>query len=205
MPLEPLPIAGSWVFTPDQHPDQRGLFLEWFRGPELAVAVGTPLDVAQANCSVSGQGVLRGIHYTDVPPGQAKYVTCVSGAVFDVVVDLRVGSATFGQWTGVQLDTTTRRCVYLSEGLGHGFVSLAPDSAVVYLCSSTYSPTHDRGVNPLDAELGIEWPTRGLDGSALSYQLSAKDEEAPTLQEAGDLGLLPRMDVLGELRAAPAP
>ncbi len=204
MPLEPLPIAGSWVFTPDQHPDDRGLFLEWFRGPELARAAGHPLDVQQANCSVSDVGVVRGIHYTDVPPGQAKYVTCVSGAVFDVVVDLRVGSPTFGEWTGVQLDAVTRRCVYLAEGLGHGFVSLAPDSAVVYLCSSTYSPTHDRGVNPFDTQLGVSWPTHALDGAALRFQLSPKDEAAPTLDDARRAGVLPTLESLDDLRGAPA-
>lgn len=123
MQIEELPIEGAYVITPTQHGDSRGLFFEWFKSPIFTDAVGHPLTLGQANCSVSSKGTLRGIHYADVPPGQAKYVTCLSGAVVDIIVDIRVGSPTFGAWEAVALSTDSRRLVYLSEGLGHGFVA----------------------------------------------------------------------------------
>ena len=102
MKIRPLAIEGAFEIIPAQHGDSRGLFLEWYRFDRLAEAVGHPLRLAQANLSVSARGVVRGIHFADVPPGQAKYVTCSRGAVLDAVVDLRVGSPTFGQWEGVR-------------------------------------------------------------------------------------------------------
>ena len=109
---------------------------------------GHDLDLAQANCSVSAAGVLRGIHFSDVPPGQAKYVTCVRGAALDVVVDIRVGSPTFGQWDSVLLDDVDRREIYLAEGLGHAFMALEDDTTIVYLCSTGYAPGREHGVRP---------------------------------------------------------
>ena len=187
MKIRPLSVEGAWEITPKLHGDPRGLFTEWYRFDHLAEAVGHPLDLRQANLSVSAAGVVRGVHFADVPPGQAKYVTCVRGAVLDVVVDLRVGSPTFGRWEGVRLDETERAAVYLSEGLGHGFCALTDDATLTYLCSASYSPTGEHGVHPLDPDLGIDWPT----GAPL---LSAKDETAPTLSEALASGLLPRYD-----------
>ena len=154
-------IEGAWVFTPRIHGDGRGAFLEWFKEPSFSEAIGHPLDLVQANASVSARGVLRGIHFADVPPGQAKYVTCVKGSVLDVVVDIRVGSPTFGQWESVLLDDRTRQAVYLSEGLGHGFLSLEDGSTVVYLCSAGYNPSGEHEVHPLDPALGIALATRG--------------------------------------------
>jgi dTDP-4-dehydrorhamnose 3,5-epimerase len=171
------------VLTPPQHGDDRGTFLEWYRHEALEEA-GHGLRLAQANLSVSAPGVLRGIHYADVPPGQAKYVTCVRGAVLDVVVDLRVGSPAHGRWEIVRLDDRDRRAVFLAEGLGHGFYALEPDSTVVYLCSDVYRPGAERGVHPLDPALGIDWP-------AGEPVMSAKDAAAPTLAEAAAGGLLP--------------
>jgi dTDP-4-dehydrorhamnose 3,5-epimerase len=185
--IRPLTIEGAYEVTPVQHGDSRGTFLEWYRFDALAAAVGHPLDLAQANLSTSARDVVRGIHFADVPPGQAKYVTCVSGAVLDVVVDLRVGSPTFGAWEGVQLDDQERRAVYLAEGLGHGFCALTEGATVAYLCSSTYRPGHEHGIDPLDAELGIVWPTAGP-------LLSTKDAAAPSLAGARAAGLLPRYD-----------
>ena len=117
------------------------MFLEWFKEPAFSDAVG---HLRQANCSVSTAGVLRVSTLRDVPPGQAKYVTCVNGAVLDVVVDIRIGSSTFGQWDSVLLDDVDRRAIYLSEGLGHAFMSLEAGSTVVYLCSSGYAPGRAR-------------------------------------------------------------
>ena len=115
--MEPLGIDGAWTFAPQVHRDDRGSFAEAFRGAEFAADLGYQLSVAQVNCSVSRGRVIRGIHYSDVPAGQAKYVTCVSGAVLDVVVDLRVGSPGFGKWETVRLDEQDRRAVFLAEGL----------------------------------------------------------------------------------------
>lgn len=194
MTYRELRVPGAWEITPVQHGDPRGVFLEYFQGGPFAEAAGHDFDLQQANLSVSAAGVLRGVHFADVPPGQAKYVTCARGAVLDVVVDIRVGSPTFGQWDTVVLDDTDRRAVYLSEGLGHAFLSLEDDSTVLYLCSTGYSPGREHGVHPLDAELAIDWPTVSRDGTPLDVQLSAKDAAAPGLSESVERGLLPRFD-----------
>ncbi len=173
------------MFSPRIHGDQRGSFHEWFRADVLAEHVGHRLNLAQANCSVSARGALRGVHFADVPPGQAKYVACVRGAILDVVVDLRVGSPDFGRWEAVRLDDRNRRCLYIAEGLGHAFLALEDDSTVVYLCSEGYAPGREHGVHPLDPELGIEWPAE------IEPTLSAKDADAPSLAEARTAGLLP--------------
>lgn len=196
MEITPLSIEGSWVMTPQIHGDSRGLFLEWFKEQHFASAVGHPLRLAQANCSVSTRGTVRGIHFADVPPGQAKYVTCLTGAVVDVIVDIRVGSPTFGQWETVVLDTESRRAVYLSEGLGHGFAALEDNSTVAYLCSEPYAPSREREVYPFDPEIGIEWPF-----SLGECSLSAKDDAAPTLAEARERGILPDYAICQDYRA----
>ncbi len=203
MTYRELRVPGAWEYTPTQHGDPRGVFLEWFRGVPFAEATGGPLPLGQANLSVSAAGVLRGIHFADVPPGQAKYVTCAKGAVLDVVVDIRVGSPTFGSWDSVLLDDVDRRAIYLSEGLGHAFLSLEDDSTVLYLCSTPYAPGREHGIHPLDPAIGIEWPTTARDGSPLTPQLSAKDEAAPLLADAADQGLLPTWDAVREYLAGP--
>lgn len=191
MTYRELRVPGAWEITPVLHGDPRGVFLEWFQGAPFAAAAGHPLPLAQANMSVSAAGVLRGIHFADVPPGQAKYVTCVKGAVLDVVVDIRTGSPTYGTWDAVLLDDADRRAIYLSEGLGHAFLSLEDGSTVVYLCSTPYAPGREHGIHPLDPAVGIEWPTTARDGSPLTVQLSGKDEAAPSLADAAEQGLLP--------------
>ncbi|MFC0864168.1 dTDP-4-dehydrorhamnose 3,5-epimerase [Sphaerimonospora cavernae] len=183
--MKPLSISDAYVFTPAIHGDDRGLFFEWFRAGEFTEVVGHRFGLAQANCSVSGRGVLRGVHFAEVPVGQAKFVTCVAGSVLDVIVDLRVGSPTFGRWEMVALDDVTRRGVYLAEGLGHGFMATSEQATIVYLCSEPYAPAREHGVHPLDPELGIAWP----DG--LEPVLSPKDAVAPTLSEARSRGILP--------------
>jgi dTDP-4-dehydrorhamnose 3,5-epimerase len=200
-----LAIPGAWEITPKQLGDPRGVFLEWFKAAPFREAAGNQFDLKQANLSVSAAGVLRGIHFADVPPGQAKYVTCAKGAVLDVVVDIRVGSPTFGQWDSVLLDDVDRRAIYLAEGLGHAFMSLEDDSTVLYLCSAGYAPGREHGVHPLDPAIGIGWPTTGRDGRPIEPQLSEKDTAAPTLEQARADGLLPQLaDVeayLASLRA----
>jgi dTDP-4-dehydrorhamnose 3,5-epimerase len=184
----PLSIRGAVVLTPRQHEDDRGVFCEWYRADAVAEAVGHSLTLEQANCSESKRGVLRGVHFADVPPGQAKFVTCAHGAVLDVVVDLRVGSPTFGTWDAVRLDDRERRAIYIAEGLGHAFFALTDDATVLYLCSTGYAPGREHGIHPLDPVLGIEWPP------GIHPVLSDKDAAAPTLAEAAEQGLLPSYD-----------
>ena len=191
MRVRELTISGAWEFTPVQHGDDRGVFLESFTAPQLAEAIGHDFTLAQVNTSVSAAGVIRGVHFADVPPGQAKYVTCAYGAVLDVVVDLRVGSPTFGTYDAVLLDDLDRKAVYLAEGLGHAFCSLQDGSTVTYLCSTGYNPTAEHGVDPLDDEIGIRWPSVGRDGAPLEFRLSEKDRQAPSLRAAVEAGLLP--------------
>ncbi|EGD55037.1 dTDP-4-dehydrorhamnose 3,5-epimerase family protein [Gordonia neofelifaecis] len=202
MDVRPLTIDGAWAFTPVQHGDGRGLFLEAFKADVVAETIGHRLDLAQVNTSVSAAGVIRGVHFSDVPPGQAKYVTCSAGAVLDVVVDIRVGSPTFGRWDAVLLDDLDRRAVYLSEGLGHAFCSLQDGSTVTYLCSTGYRPGAEHGIDPMDPEIGIAWPKVARDGSPLEFVLSEKDAAAPSLVQARESGLLPELDVVREFLAS---
>ena len=188
MDIRELAVPDSYVLDLVAHGDARGRFTEWYRADVLAEAVGHPLPLAQANHSVSARGVLRGVHFALVPPGQAKYVYCPAGRVLDVVVDVRVGSPTFGVHDAVLLDSEQPRAVYLAEGLGHAFVSLADGSSVTYLVSSGYDPAREFGVHPMDADLALPWP------ADVELQLSAKDTAAPTLAEARAQGLLPTME-----------
>jgi dTDP-4-dehydrorhamnose 3,5-epimerase len=198
--IRPLQVPDSYVLDLVPHGDPRGRFTEWYRADVLSEAVGHPLPLAQANHSVSARGVLRGVHFALVPPGQAKYVYCPAGRVLDVVVDVRVGSPTFGVSDAVLLDSDSPRAVYLAEGLGHAFLSLADGSNITYLVSSGYAPDREFGVSPLDPELGLPWP------ADVELQLSAKDQAAPTLAEARERGLLPTLEQCvaryAELRAA---
>ena len=185
MQIRPLQITGAIEFTPTQHRDERGLFMESYQGDQFAKAVGHPFEMAQVNHSVSSQGVVRGIHYSKARPGQAKYVSCPRGAVYDVVVDLRVGSPTFGQWESVILDDVDRRALYIPAGLGHGFCALSDEAALTYLCSAQYDPVNEHAVNAYDPDLDIWWP--------LSRTLSERDAAAPTLAWLADGALLPYM------------
>jgi dTDP-4-dehydrorhamnose 3,5-epimerase len=185
--VQPLGIEGAWIYTPTVFGDDRGSFAEAFRGAEFAEALGYRLDVAQVNCSISRRGVIRGIHYADVPPGQAKYISCVAGALLDIIVDLRTDSPTFGTWEAVQLDDETRRAVFLAEGLGHAFMALTDQATALYLCSTPYAPGREHGIHPLDPAIGIDWPL--ADGE--TPVLSDKDAAAPTLDEVLKAGALP--------------
>jgi dTDP-4-dehydrorhamnose 3,5-epimerase len=188
MNIRALSITGAFVVTPRQFPDDRGVFMEGFRADKLAEHLGHRLQVLQTNVSVSAKGAVRGIHYADVPPSQAKYVTALSGSFWDYVVDIRVGSSTFGEWERVVLDTTTREAVYLSEGLGHCLVALEDDSTAMYLCSEAYNPEREHGLDPLDPHIALELPP------GIEPLLSAKDTAAPSLAQAQAAGLLPLFD-----------
>jgi len=192
--VQALSIDGVWRFDPVLRPDDRGVFLESFKASELREHVGHSLDLQQMNISISRQGTVRGIHFADVPPGQAKYVQCFSGRILDIVVDIRVGSPTFGQWDAVELDDESRSGLYIAEGLGHGFCALTESVTVGYVCSQPFAPNREHGINPLDPALGLPWP----DGSA--SVLSPKDAAAPTLDEARTAGLLPTFQACQEYR-----
>ncbi|WP_431879902.1 dTDP-4-dehydrorhamnose 3,5-epimerase family protein [Amycolatopsis sacchari] len=185
MKVRELAVKDAYEFTPQRFPDQRGLFVAPFQEPALVEAVGHPLRLAQTNHSVSRRGTIRGVHFADTPPGQAKYVYCPSGALLDVIVDLRVGSPTFGRWDAVRLDSVDFRAVYLAEGLGHAFVALEDDTAMAYLCSTGYNPGGEHGITPLDPALELPWP------GDIEPILSEKDTSAPTFAEAEAAGLLP--------------
>lgn len=189
MKVRELAVPGAWEITPQLHTDSRGLLFEWFTDSEFTAFAGHRFDLLQANCSVSAAGVLRGLHFAQVPPSQAKYVTCLHGKVLDVVVDIRVGSPTFGRWDSVVLDDDARRSCYISEGLGHAFLALEDDSTVMYLCSAGYDPAREHTINALDPALDIAWPV--VDGEPI---LSNRDRDAPTLEEVRAAGLLPTWD-----------
>ncbi|WP_017575220.1 dTDP-4-dehydrorhamnose 3,5-epimerase family protein [Nocardiopsis kunsanensis] len=183
MRIRPLAIDGAWEITPRQHHDRRGKLFEAYASREFADVVGRPFSLEQMNVSVSIHGAVRGVHVTSRPPGQAKYVSCVRGAVWDVVVDLRPESPTFGRHDAALLDDRDHRAVYLGEGLGHAVCALEDDSALVYLSSSLYAPGLDVAVDPLDPELAIPWPVE-------EPTLSARDRAAPSLEETLRTGLL---------------
>lgn len=185
MEIRPLKIEHAFEITPNQFLDDRGLFTAPFQSAALAEVIGHTLNVAQTNVSMSRAGAFRGIHYADVPPSQAKYVTAVSGSLIDFIVDIRVGSPTFGRWDSVVLDTTDRRAVYLPEGMGHALFALEGDSTALYLCSTPFAPGRERGLNPLDPEIALDVP------AGIEPVISEKDAAAPSLAAAQEQGLLP--------------
>lgn len=192
--IEPMSITGSWKIRPQQFNDDRGTFLAPFRQDLMHTTVGHALTVSQVNCAVSSAGVIRGIHFVYVPPGQAKYVTCVGGAVFDVIVDLRIGSPTFGAWESTILDDINRYAVYLPQGLGHAVMSLTEGSTIVYLTSTPYMPEYEHTITPVDPRIGINWPRARADGGPLSIRLSDRDAGAPSLAAAYRQGILPTFE-----------
>jgi dTDP-4-dehydrorhamnose 3,5-epimerase len=174
MPFQEMKIKGAWVHTPFRHYDNRGHFEEQFKLSEIESELGRSFVVRQVNQSVSNKGVIRGIHYTDGLEGQAKYVSCPKGAIWDVVVDLRQDSPTFGQWDFVELSAKNGLSILISEGLGHAFLSLEDGSVANYLCTSDYAPEVDRTINPLSAKLAISFESSGI----TEFCLSQKDTEA---------------------------
>ncbi|MHC1559393.1 dTDP-4-dehydrorhamnose 3,5-epimerase family protein [Actinomycetospora sp. C-140] len=199
MQVRELGVPGSWLFDPPVFPDDRGSFAAPFQAGVFTAAVGHPLHVAQVNASVSRRGALRGVHFADVPPGQAKYVQCSAGAFVDVVVDLRVGSPTFGTWDAVRLDGDAQQAVYVAEGLGHAFLALADGTVATYLCSREYEPAAEHGIAALDPDLDVPW-TRWCPREDLV--LSDKDATAPTLAQARADGTLPTWEACVARREA---
>lgn len=187
-----LAISGSWVIDLYIHSDARGSFEEWFRADVASQLLGRNWVTAQANTSHSHHGVIRGVHYALVPPGQAKWVTCVAGAIRDFVIDIRPDSPTYGQHEEVPLSATAGRCVLISEGLGHAFVVDSETATVSYLLNAPYQPDREFGINVFDPDLRLPW---NVDNPVVSD----RDREAPTLAEAQAMGRLPTLAAYHEL------
>lgn len=190
--IEELPIHGAWKIAPRKFLDNRGVFHEVFKLSSFQSATGKKLDIKQMNQSESRKGVIRGIHFADNPPGQAKYISCSKGRVWDVIIDIRVGSPTFGEWCGVELSAANSCAVFISEGLGHAFLSLEEGSVVSYLCSEEYSPTGEHQINPLDLDLSIDFSGFGAKFDVTDFFLSDQDTNALGFREAVLSGLLPK-------------
>ena len=186
MELKPLGIEGAWLAESPVWSDERGFFREWFKSKDVKAATGIDFSIQQANISQSQRGVIRGIHYSLAPQGQAKWITCINGSIRDLIVDIRPSSPTFGKSVHCDLDGQDGKAILIGAGLGHGFASLAHSSTIAYLLSSTYSPADEFEINPLDQALGIDW---GVDLAEVS--LSEKDKLAPSLTERHKEGKLP--------------
>jgi dTDP-4-dehydrorhamnose 3,5-epimerase len=172
-------LDGLVLLAPDVHGDDRGFFVETFRADTWAEH-GVPAEFVQDNHSRSRRGTLRGIHF-QTDPGQGKLVRCARGSILDVVVDLRRGSPTFGEWEGVELDDERHRQLWIPVGFGHGFCVLSDTADVAYKCTSVYDAATEAGIRFDDPEVGIEWPD-------VELIYSDRDRTAPRLADvAGSL------------------
>lgn len=184
MKLIELSIPGLFVLESPVRGDDRGSFREWFKDEDF-VAAGIDFHALQANLSVSKRNVVRGLHYSMAPEGQAKVVTCAHGELDDVIVDVRVGSPTFGQCEVVHLAAGEERSVYVPVGVAHGFCVTSEIGALTYLLSSPYNAPRELEIHPFDKEISVPWP---LSGEAI---VSAKDAAAPLLRERLEANELP--------------
>lgn len=170
-------LDGVVILEPDVYGDARGYFMESFNQQKLA-QFGLDYSFIQDNQSLSAQaGTIRGLHYQLNPKAQTKLVRVLSGAIYDVVVDIRKNSPTFGQWIGVILSEDNKRQLLVPKGFAHGFCTLVKDTQVFYKVDEYYSPEHDRGILWNDPDLGIDWPTS-------APILSEKDQRNPRLRDA---------------------
>lgn len=174
--ITPLGIEGVWLYKSSVFGDSRGYFTEWFKSEILTSTTSKSLDVSQANLSKSKKGVVRGIHFSIAVEGQAKWITCVSGRIWDVVVDIRPLSPTFKKWVSTELDANSGKSIFIGEGLGHAFLAMEEDTIISYLLSSPYSPKDELAINPRDPDIAINWPLEEL-------LFSPKDESAPYLRD----------------------
>ncbi|WP_086560942.1 dTDP-4-dehydrorhamnose 3,5-epimerase family protein [Streptomyces africanus] len=186
MRIAPTAIPGAYLVTPEQLPDERGAFWEGMRADKLEEVLGEPFVPRQISYSVSRRNTLRGIHTVAVPPGQAKYVSCVRGALRDIIVDLRVGSPTFGRHHVCTLDASSGRSLYIPEGVGHGFLTLDDDTCICYVMSTVYAPGTQIDINPFDPELHLPWDITE------EPLMSPKDKAAAGLAQTLAAGVLPR-------------
>lgn len=174
MEIVPLNISGAWLANSKINTDSRGKFREWFKLNDIQIVTGVTFETRQANISTSSRGTVRGIHYSLSKEGQAKWVTCVSGKIRDVVVDIRVGSPTFGKWINIEISASDGNSILVGHGLGHGFSALEDNTCVAYLVSVEYSPDEEFEIYPLDEFLNIDWGV-----SKEEMNISEKDRLAP--------------------------
>lgn len=167
------------VVVPEVHADHRGSLSEVFSSQHLRAALGSLPSLVQENESRSKRGVLRGLHYQIEPMAQGKLVRVVSGAIWDVVVDIRRGSSTFGHWAAEELSADNRKQIWVPVGYAHGFLALTDGAVVVYKTTAPYSPAHERAIRWDDPDVGIEWPSVGSE-----LLLSDRDSNAPFLSDA---------------------
>jgi dTDP-4-dehydrorhamnose 3,5-epimerase len=179
MKVTKTPIAGVLLLEPKVFGDSRGFFLESFNQKVFDEAVGAPVKFVQDNHSRSAKGVLRGLHYQLAPHAQGKLVRVTAGAVYDIAVDIRRDSPTFGRWYGVELNAENHRQLWIPAGLAHGFLVLSDGTDFMYKTTDYYAPQFERAVKWDDPELAIPWPDVGV-----TPMLSAKDAAAPTLAAA---------------------
>jgi len=186
MQVETTCLPGVLMLTPAVFADDRGYFFESWNRRQFAAALGLAEaelpEFVQDNQSRSSRGVLRGLHYQVEPEPQAKLVRCVAGEIFDVAVDLRRDSVTFGQWTGARLSGTNHQQLWVPAGFAHGFLTLSESAEVLYKTAGFWNRTCERSLLWNDPAIGITWPTEALEGQ--EALLSAKDAEAPTLIQA---------------------
>ena len=187
MKAQPLKISGSWKIEFQKFDDNRGFFYESFKEEDFKKLIGRNLNIKQTNTSSSSKGSVRGIHYALVPPSQAKLVQCQRGSIKDYVIDIRVGSPTFGQFEEIELNENSASAVFIEEGLAHAFVALENQTVVTYFVTEKYNPEREKGINPFDKTLNVKWPD-------LELILSEKDKQAISLEEAKNQGLLPAFD-----------
>jgi dTDP-4-dehydrorhamnose 3,5-epimerase len=174
----PTRLPGLVLLAPRVHGDARGFFMETYRA-DAWTAEGVPADFVQDNHSRSRRGTLRGLHF-QTHPGQGKLVRCARGRVLDIVVDLRRGSPTFGEWEGFELDDESGHQLFIPVGFGHGFCVLSETADFVYKCTAYYDPATEKGIRFDDPDVGVRWP----DGIELLY--SDRDRDAPRLAEIAD-------------------
>lgn len=179
MTFLPMKIDGAWVHEPNIFSDARGTFHEVFKVSDVRSILGRSFEVRQVNQSVSCAGVVRGIHWTDSTLGQAKYVSCSRGRLWDVVVDLRRDSKTFGQWDARYLTPENGVSVLISEGLGHAFLALEDGTVASYLCTSEFDPASERSIHALSQELAIPFERIARECDISSLVFSDKDNAAP--------------------------
>ena len=178
MTFLPTKLPGVLLIEPKVFHDARGFFLESY-SKKVFKENGITVDFVQDNHSRSADGTLRGLHYQVPPQEQAKLVHVVRGEIFDVVLDLRAGSKTFGQWEAHTLSEANRKILFIPAGLAHGFLALADGTEMIYKVSKVYSPRHERGILWKDPSLGIPWPKRNT-----TNLISKKDKKFPTMKEA---------------------
>jgi len=187
MKTSALKISGSWLIEFQKFEDSRGYFYESFKEEDFKKQIGRKLSIKQTNTSSSSKGSVRGIHYALVPPSQAKLVQCQRGSIKDYVIDIRVGSPTFGEFEEIELSENSPTAVFIEEGLAHAFVALENNTIVTYYVSEKFNPEREKGINPFDKTLNVKWPD-------LELILSEKDKSAISLDEAKSQGILPLFD-----------